>query len=57
VNAGKPQLILIALGIALLAVILLPLLFMGVMMGGMMTTMMGGGGMMWRYCQELWNEP
>jgi hypothetical protein len=47
VNAGKTRTILIALGIALLAVIVLPLLFMGVMMGGMMTTMMSGGGMMW----------
>ena len=46
-NAGKTRIILIALGIALLAVILLPLLFMGAMMGEMMTTMMSGGGMFW----------
>jgi hypothetical protein len=47
VSAEKSRIILIGLGIALLAVIVLPLLFMGVMMGGMMTSMMGGGGMMW----------
>lgn len=41
-NAGKSRAVLIALGIALLAVIMLPLLLMGVTMGGMM----GGGGMM-----------
>jgi len=38
---------LIALGVALLVVIVLPLLFMGAMMGGMMSTMMSGGGMAW----------
>jgi len=32
-NADKSRMILVALGIPLLAVILLPLLFMGVMMG------------------------
>lgn len=42
-NADKYRTISIILGIALLAAILLPLLFMGVMMSGMMTTMMGGG--------------
>jgi len=35
---------LIAVGIALLAVIVLPLLFMGALMDGMMTAMMSGGG-------------
>jgi hypothetical protein len=42
--------VLIALGVVLLAVVLLPLLFMGGMMGSMMSGIMGGqccGGIPW----------
>jgi len=46
-HSEHARIVLIALGVALLVVIVLPLLFMGAMMGGMMSTMMSGGGVAW----------
>ena len=48
--SDKTRTILIAFGVALLVVVLLPLLFMGGIMGGMMGGMMGSqccGGVPW----------